>query len=73
MYGNVLYSTFHHTGLSAHLEEGSSWSIDKTRSANWDKGFSAAFNVPVMSPLHCRSGHVTQGSSKGNRGMQACE
>ncbi|KAL5506296.1 hypothetical protein EMCRGX_G007910 [Ephydatia muelleri] len=46
-------------GLSAHLEEGSSWSIEKPKShpadilvANWDRGFSAAFDVSVTSPLN---------------------
>ena len=41
---NVLYTTLQ--GLSAHLEEGSSWSIEKPKSlpadisvANWDRGF----------------------------------
>eukprot|EP00731_Ephydatia_muelleri_P014937 Em0008g657a len=47
------------SGLSAHLEEGSSWSIEKPKSrpadiivANWDRGFSAAFDVSVISPLN---------------------
>ncbi|KAL5464076.1 hypothetical protein EMCRGX_G033036 [Ephydatia muelleri] len=46
-------------GLSAHLEEGTSWSIEKPKSrpadilvANWDRGFSAAFDVSVTSPLN---------------------
>ena len=45
--------------MSAHLEEGSSWSIEKPKSrpadilvANWDRGFSAAFDVSVTSPLN---------------------
>ncbi|KAL5477518.1 hypothetical protein EMCRGX_G024328 [Ephydatia muelleri] len=55
----MLYTTLHHAGLSAHLEEGSSWSIEKPKSrpadilvANWDRGFSAAFDVSVTSPLN---------------------
>ncbi|KAL5457011.1 hypothetical protein EMCRGX_G034244 [Ephydatia muelleri] len=46
-------------GLSSHLEVGSGWGQDcsRTRSAdilvtNWDKGISAAFNVTVTSPLN---------------------
>ena len=42
---NVLYTTLHRAGLSAHLDEGSSWSIEKPKSrpadnlvANWDRG-----------------------------------
>ena len=45
--------------MSAHLEQGSSWSNDKSRSrpadilvANWDRGFSAAFDVSVTSLLN---------------------
>ena len=56
---NMLYTTLHRAGLSAHLEEGSSWSIEKPKSrpadnlvANWDRGFSAAFDVSVTSPLN---------------------
>ena len=56
---NMLYTTLHRAGLSAHLEEGSSWSIEKPKSrpadiivANWDRGFSAAFDVSVISPLN---------------------
>ena len=56
---SVLYTTLHRAGLSAHLEEGSSWSIEKPKSrpadilvANWDRGFSAAFDVSVTSPLN---------------------
>ncbi|KAL5474737.1 hypothetical protein EMCRGX_G026729 [Ephydatia muelleri] len=55
----MLYTTLHRAGLSAHLEEGSSWSIEKPKSrpadilvANWDRGFSAAFDVSVTSPLN---------------------
>ena len=78
---NVLYTTLHCAGLSAHLEEGGSWSIEKPKSrptdilvANWDRGFSAAFDVSVTSPLNplhiVEAGHITWGSSKGNRGTQ---
>ena len=56
---NVLNTTLHRASLSAHLEEGSSWSIEKPKSrpadilvANWDRGFSAAFDVSVTSPLN---------------------
>ena len=56
---NVLHTTFHHAGLSAHLEQGSSWSNDKSRSCpadilvdNWDRGLSAAFDVSVTSLLN---------------------
>ena len=45
--------------MSAHLEEGSSWSIEKPKSspadilvAIWDRDFSAAFDVSVTSPLN---------------------
>ena len=55
----MLYTTLHRAGLSAHLEEGSSWSIEKPKSrpadilvANRDRGFSAAFDVSVTSPLN---------------------
>ena len=47
---NVLHTTFHHAGLSAYLEQGSSWRNDKSRSrpadilvANWDRGFFSSF------------------------------
>ena len=53
------HTTFHRAGLSAHLEQGSSWGNNKSRSrpagilvANWDRGLSAAFDVSVMSPLN---------------------
>ena len=56
---NMLHTVFHRAGLSAHLEQGSSWGIDKSRSrpadilvANWDRGLSAAFDVSVTSPLN---------------------
>ena len=56
---NMLYTTLHRAGLSAHLEEGSSWSTEKPKSrptdilvANWDRGFSATFDVSVTSPLN---------------------
>ena len=68
---NVLHTTFHHAGLSARLEQGSSWSNDKSRSrpadilvANWDIGLSAAFDVSVMSPLN-PSLYVEVGTSSG--------
>ena len=55
----MLYTTLHRAGLLAHLEEGSSWSIEKPKScpadilvANWDRGFSVAFDVSVTSPLN---------------------
>ena len=56
---NVLHTTFHRAGLFAHLEQGSGWSDDKSRSrpadilvANWDRGLSAAFDISVTSPLN---------------------
>ena len=55
----MLLTTFHCAGLSAHLEQGSSWSDDRSRSrpddilvANWDRNLSVAFDVSVTSPLN---------------------
>ena len=66
-------TTLHCAGLSAHLEEGSSWSIEKPKSrpadilvANWDRGFSAAFDVPVTSslnPLHIVEAGISHGAA----------
>ena len=48
-----------HKVFNLCLEEVSSWSIEKPKSrpadilvANWDRGFSAAFDVSVTSPLN---------------------
>ena len=70
---NVLYTTLHRTGLSAHVEESSSWSIEKPKShpadilvANWDRGFSAAFDVSVTSslnPLHILQAGISPGAA----------
>ena len=67
------YTTLHRAGLSAHLEEGSSWGIEKPKSrpadilvANWDKGFSAAFDVLVTSllnPLHIVEVGISPGAA----------
>ena len=78
----MLHATFHHAGLSAHLEQGSSWGIDKSRlrrtdilGANWDRGLSAALNVSVTSPLNpsliVEAGiHIIRDSSKSSRRTQ---
>ena len=56
---NVIYSTFQRAGLSAHLEVGSGWEHDNSRTwpadilvTNWDCGTSAAFDITVTSPLN---------------------
>ena len=56
---DVLFNTFRRAGLSSHLEVGSGWGQDcsRTRPAdilvtNWDNGISAAFDVTVTSPLN---------------------
>ena len=66
----MLYTTLHRAGLSAHLEEGSSWSIEKPKScpadilvANWDRGFSVAFDVSPLYPLHIVEAGISPGAA----------
>ena len=52
----MLFNTFRRAGLSSHLEVGSGWGHDCSRThilvTNWDKGISAAFDVTVTYPLN---------------------
>ena len=55
----MLYNTFRRAGLSSHLEVGSGWGQESSRTCptdilvtNWDNGISAAFDVTVTSPLN---------------------
>ena len=59
MLRNALFSLFRHASLSAHLEVGCGWGLDKsnTRPAdilatNWDGSASSAFDISVTSPLN---------------------
>ena len=50
-------TTFQRTGLSAHLEVGSGWGHDNSRTkdilvTNWDCGTSATFDITVASPFN---------------------
>ena len=56
---DVLFNTFGRASLSSHLEVGSGWGRDCSRThpadilvTNWDNGISAAFNITVTSPLN---------------------
>ena len=56
---DVLYNTFRRAGFSSHLEVGSGWGQESSRTrladilvTNWDNGISAAFDVTVTSPLN---------------------
>ncbi|KAL5482271.1 hypothetical protein EMCRGX_G022577 [Ephydatia muelleri] len=56
---NVLFNTSRRAGLSSHLEVGSGWGQESSRTrpadilvTNWDNGISAAFDVTVASPLN---------------------
>ena len=62
---NVLFNTFRRAGLSSHLEVGSGWVQESSRTrpadilvTNWDNGISAAFDVTIASPLN--SSTITQ-------------
>ena len=59
MLHNVLFNTFRRAGLSSHLEVGSGWGQESSRTrpadilvTNWDNSISAAFDVTVASPLN---------------------
>ena len=59
MLRNALFSTFRHASLSAHLEVGCGWGLDKSNTrpadilvSNWDGSASAAFDISVTSPLN---------------------
>ena len=56
---DVLYNTFRRAGLSSHLEVGSGWGQESSRTrpadilaTNWDNGISAAFDATVTSLLN---------------------
>ena len=55
---NVLFNTFRRAGLSSHLEVGSGWGQESSKThpadilvTNWDNGISVAFDVTLASPL----------------------
>ena len=59
MLRNASFSTFRHASLSAHLEVGCGWGLDKSNTrpadilvSNWDGSASAAFDISVTSPLN---------------------
>ena len=72
---SVQFNTFCRDGLPSHLEVGSGWGQESSRTCpadilvtNWDNGISAAFDVTVASPLNSStitgSGHVLRCCSK---------
>ena len=75
---NVLFNTFRRAGLSSHLEVGSGWGQESSRTrpadilvTNWDNGISAAFDVTVASPLN--SSTITEASMYSGAAARAAE
>ena len=65
MLRNALFSTFRRASLSAHLEVGCGWGLDKSNTrpadilvSNRDGSASAAFDIPAKFIISCGSGHV---------------
>ena len=68
--GGDVTNRLRHASLSAHLEVGCGWGLDKSNTrpvdilvSNWDGSASAAFDISVTSPLNsslvsCGSRHV---------------
>ena len=63
MLHNVLFNTFRRAGLSSHLEAGSGWGQESSRTCpadilvtNWDNGISAAFDVTAITEAGMYSG-----------------
>ena len=61
----VMCYSFRRAGLSSHLEVGSGWVQESSRTrpadilgTNWDNGISAAFDVTIASPLNSSIPHV---------------
>ena len=75
---NVLFNTFRRAGLSSHLEVGSGWGQESSRTrpadilvTNWDNGISAAFDVTVASPLN--SSTITEAGMFSGAAARAAE